>query len=595
MTEIKSHALFHGPNPYANAGVIVASLRIDELLAAKAQSLSGRFRALFPAWFDAPFQESSVPVVLLGQTASHWALRALNEIRGCVHEAGAREAPEGAHIWVGFHEPAVSAAALQLALKILLNMDSPALSRRTIEREVSELLNNCRGRHPDFQTQILMRGARATGVPYRPVIRLARCWQYGWGSRSTIFKECAPLDNGGRRMTTDKDLGKEVFRAVGAPTPPHRVVGTKDDLTKAAAAFGWPCVVKPTSENKGTGVTADIRSMEAMEAAFELASQSTDGRVMVEPHVPGFDHRILVANGRFFGTARRQPSTLLGDGRRSVSELLNALNESRSGNLTKTGYLKQVKMDDALQQHLAGQGFSLDSVLPAGTKVTLRSNANISTGGFSTDVTKETHPDTRRMAELIVETMGLVTAGLDYITEDIRKSPFETGAFIEINGNSGMDVLMACGHDAVEIGKAVLGSRPGRIPVTLVVVPDAELAEAQRLLRTGQWSRNTAWACGGLAGIGKTPLRVTGIPPWPAVDIVLTVRATERVWIVCGEQEILRSGLPVDGAERIVVGGAGLPAEWDAVFAANAERVERPQRWQAVIEMGDTLPVPKAS
>lgn len=585
MLEPRQVATYYGPNPYASAPVIVADVRIPAELAPKIEVLCTAFQAHFPEWFEGLAQSFSSPQALLGETLSRWALGALNEVRGYLDAAGAAPNASGARVWLGFHEERISWGALQLGARALSLADRPDFSRSTIERELTALLQACRERHPDYQAHILMQAARVRDVPVRPFIQGSKYWQYGWGSRARVFMECGAIDSGGGRKLGDKIASKAVFSGLGAPTPQHSLVQSHGELERAAQTVGWPCVVKPVSASKGTGVTAGIRTPEQLRTAFDEARRYTRDPVMVEAFVPGQDHRLLVAEGRFIRAIRREPSFVVGDGSHSVAQLVQALNRTRTDNIVKSQYLRRIPLDDVLRNHLAGQGTSVEAVPPAGTRITLRSNANISTGGICTDTTEIVHPDTARMAELIVQSMGMKTAGLDYITTDIGSSFLEVGGFIEINSNPGLGMLMAAGNDPVAIGTHVLGEKPGRIPLTLVVLPGEQLPEAVNWLQSQSWPADTAWACGRSAAVGRVRLKISQSRPWPAVDAVLKHQAVASAIIFCSDRDLMLGGLPVDRADRILMCGVDLPAAWDTVVLRHATHVARPADWRrSVIE-----------
>ncbi|MBY0238605.1 MAG: hypothetical protein K2X55_04755 [Burkholderiaceae bacterium] len=112
------------------------------------------------------------------------------------------------------------------------------------------------------------------------------------------------------------------------------------------------------------------------------------------------------------------------------------------------------------------------------------------------DVSATLHPETRAMAEMLVQALGLNTAGIDDMTTDIGKSPWEAGgAFIEVNTTPGLDSLIATGCDAVAVGEAVLGPVPCRMPVRVVLVPDALLPACLAWLRRRPMTAGTGWVC----------------------------------------------------------------------------------------------------
>ncbi len=60
---------------------------------------------------------------------------------------------------------------------------------------------------------------------------------------------------------------------------------------------------------------------------------------------------------------------------------------------------------------LAEQGYTLDSIPPAGQQVLIRRNANLSTGGTAADVTDFVHPEIAARAIEAARMVGLDVAG----------------------------------------------------------------------------------------------------------------------------------------------------------------------------------------
>jgi cyanophycin synthetase len=103
--------------------------------------------------------------------------------------------------------------------------------------------------------------------------------------------------------------------------------------------------------------------------------------------------RILVVGDRVVAAARREPPQVIGDGVHTVRELVDIVNaDPRRGEGHATS-LTKIRFDDIALARLALQGLQADSVPPRGTRVILRNNANLSTGGTATDVTDDVHPE----------------------------------------------------------------------------------------------------------------------------------------------------------------------------------------------------------
>lgn len=591
MIKVRQEAVYFGPNPFASSPVLVAGIE----LAGEPESLKRgclQLRAVFPEWF-AP--ESSVPdsiPLFVGQTVAGWALAALNEVRGFLHDAGALETAGGCRLWLGFHQPGISISALQSGLKAIAQAaESGSLDRQALDADLELLWRACRSHHPDYQAQVLMQAARAHDIPVLPFLPGSKYWQYGWGGRSRVFFETASNSDGylGGLLQRSKPMSKMVFSGLGFPTPRHRLVSQPADLVEAAEAVGWPCVVKPVSAGSGKGVTAGICSLAALEGAFAFARKYTDEAVMVESFVPGEDHRLMVVGGSLVAAIRREASVVTGDGKSSIEQLIGVINLPRSENLVKSRYLRPVAIDQILEEQLARQGFGLATVLPPGEQASLRSNANLSTGGVGTDVTDRVHPHVRQMAESLASATGLFAVGIDYITTDISQSWQQGGALIEMNTMPGLCTTLAAGLDPVRLGAAVLGPLPGRIPLQLVLVSRAELETARNALQEMQLDAGQGWVCGAQAAIGGLPLNVSDAGAWSAVNAALRHRELRALCVVCCADEIVRLGMPVDRVEQVVLCGGRklrLTEAWLQVLGEHSARLERFADWSGFAWQG---------
>jgi cyanophycin synthetase len=282
----------------------------------------------------------------------------------------------------------------------------------------------------------------------------------------------------------------------------------------------------------------------------------------------------MVIGGRLVAALRREASSVLGDGRRTIGQLIGELNADRSRNMVRSQYRRPVPLDDTLADQLARQGVSLETVLPAGAKVTLRSNSNLSTGGVAVDVTHRVHPEVAALAEQLAVTVGLETAGLDYLTTDITRSPLEGhGAFIEMNTTPGLDVFAATGWSDEKIGSLVLGTAPGRIPVSLCVLPTLDAQAARRAVEDTEPDATAAWVCGTGLRIGPLDLRIADTSPWAAVRSALRNKTVSSLQIVCTVGDIVEHGLPVDRVDRVVMSGVTFPERWQAVIERCAASV----------------------
>ncbi len=289
-------------------------------------------------------------------------------------------------------------------------------------------------------TQALIDEAVSRDIPF---IRLDRhsLVQFGHGIhqqriRATMTSRTSAI---GVDVASDKSLTNQLLDSAGLPVPRADVVATEDGAAAAARRLGFPCVLKPLDGNHGRGVHLDLRSEEAVRAAFHGAlRESRSGDVIVETYVAGNDYRCLVIGGKVAAIAQRVPASVTGDGEHTVRQLVDTANSDPRRGIGHERVLTRIKVDEAAGELVRAQGFGLDDILPAGTWVKLALTGNMSTGGTSIDRTIEAHPDNVEIAETAAQIVGLDVAGIDFICPDIATPVRETGgAIVEVNAAPG--------------------------------------------------------------------------------------------------------------------------------------------------------------
>ncbi|HLK97935.1 MAG TPA: Mur ligase family protein, partial [Hymenobacter sp.] len=148
--------------------------------------------------------------------------------------------------------------------------------------------------------------------------------------------------------------------------------------------------------------------------------------------------RLLVVNGKLIAAAKRTPAAVTGDGTSTIQQLIDKVNEDPRRGIGHEKELTSIKADHHTLELLKTQSLTLDSVLPAGQELYLKSTANISTGGTATDVTDVVHPYNVLLAERVAGIVSLDICGIDVLTSDIAIPLNETrGAVIEVNAAPG--------------------------------------------------------------------------------------------------------------------------------------------------------------
>ena len=280
-----------------------------------------------------------------------------------------------------------------------------------------------------------------------------------------------------------------LLRDLGSPVPQQALVYSERHAQRAAARIGYPVVLKPLDANHGRGVSINLVNEDQVRTAYGVARENARGRsVLVESFIEGMDHRMLVVNNELVAVAKRVPGHVVGDGERSIAELIDIVNEDPRRGIGHEKVLTRLELDHQAERLMEKAGLNKDSVLPEGEVFYLRSTANLSTGGTAIDVTDVVHPDNREMAVRAVQAVGLDVGGVDFLTPDITKSYKEVGgAIVEVNAAPGfrMHVAPSEGEPRDVSGKVMdmlfpPGS-PRRIPVASITGTNGKTTTSRML------------------------------------------------------------------------------------------------------------------
>ena len=235
------------------------------------------------------------------------------------------------------------------------------------------------------------------------------------------------------------------------------------------------------------GVSINLTTDEEVEAGFAKAAEY--GRnVVVESYLEGFDHRLLVVDGELVAAAKRIPGHITGDGRHTVAELVELINQDPRRGIGHEKVLTRIEIDPQAERLLTRLGYDRDTIPSAGEIVYLRSTANLSTGGTAIDVTDEIHPDNRDMAIRAIQAIGLDIGGVDFLTADITRSYREVGGGIcEINAGPGFRMHVAPSEGQPrDVAGPVLDmlfpeGEPGTIPVAAITGTNGKTTTSRML------------------------------------------------------------------------------------------------------------------
>ena len=287
-------------------------------------------------------------------------------------------------------------------------------------------------------TGSIIEEAENRGIPWIRLNKYSLCQLgYGVNQRRVQATVASTTSNIAVEIACDKEDTKDLLEQAEVPVPKGEIVRSEGGLEDAVDYIGYPLVIKPISGNHGRGITTNLQNWEDTLEAFKAAKKVSNS-VIVERYIIGDDYRLLVINYKLVAAAKRTPAHVIGDGKSTVQQLIDKVNEDPKRGYGHEKVLTMIEVNDLTLGILKEKDKTVDSVLEKGEMLILKDTANLSTGGTAEDVTDIVHPYNIFMAERIAKIIDLDICGIDIMTTDIGQPlPDTGGAVIEVNAGPG--------------------------------------------------------------------------------------------------------------------------------------------------------------
>ena len=312
--------------------------------------------------------------------------------------------------------------------------------------------------------------------------------------------------------------------------------------------------------------------------------------VMVERFILGDEHRLLVVNGKVVAAARGEVVGITGNGRSTVTELI----DSQLNCDPRRGYEEEYPLEIidastnvAVQLELKRQDLDAQAVPAAGRQVVVQRNGNV-----AVDCTDEVHPEVAYIAGLAARVVGLDIAGIDMVAQNIaRPLHSQGGAIVEVNAGPGLLMHLKPAVGAPRpVGQAIVehlfpveeqAGEAGRIPVVGV----AGTRDSATIARLVAWllhlsGKHTGVACRDGLFLDRRRVEAADSAHWEAAHRLLMNKTVQAVVIENDARTILRDGLAYDRCQVGLVtdmDGMETLAEFDVHTQEQMTRVLRTQ------------------
>lgn len=296
----------------------------------------------------------------------------------------------------------------------------------------------------ELSTQIIMKEAIKRGIKCEVIDRSENFIRLEKSNNIQYIKQATKTSKDNYAtvlMMENKMVTKEVLDRVGIIVPKGNSFESIQEAQEGINEFiSYPIVIKPKSTNFGLGISIfpeggnEIDVKKAIDIAFQY-----DQTILVEEFIQGKEYRFLVVGDEVVGILHRVPANVVGDGKQSIKELVEAKNQD---SLRGKGYktpLEKINLDESAKLFLKQTGMDFETIPDYNEVVYLRENSNISTGGDSVDYT-EVIPDTyKKIAIAASQAIGAKICGVDMMIADYTQED-SAYAIIELNFNPAIHI-----------------------------------------------------------------------------------------------------------------------------------------------------------
>lgn len=244
-----------------------------------------------------------------------------------------------------------------------------------------------------------------------------------------------------------KDLTRRFLEAKGVPVP----IGADFALDEVNAAklyfqgLGKTAVTKPSNLGGSRGVTVGIESDDEFVQGWLKASKTSGAnRILVEEHIRGIELRLFVVGNLVAAAAARIQPIVVGDGKSTVTELIDIENGFRSRNFRHRKH--PIKPD---KMFLRSQGYYMSTRLPRNQVAFLNPLTVLRAGAINVEISNLLSAEVKSIAIQAKNAIpNLEIAGIDVLMENIRD--VRTARVLEVNTAPAIDL-----HRFPSIGQPV--------------------------------------------------------------------------------------------------------------------------------------------
>ena len=223
-----------------------------------------------------------------------------------------------------------------------------------------------------------------------------------------------------RKLVEDKLKTEQYISRFGVNTPKSKLyhMNEKDKAKSECFKNNEKIVLKPLSSSRGRGVQINV-TKDRFDVNWDIVKRALrlkNEYILAQNVVEGFEARATIIEGELLSVIVRVPPYVTGDGKNTISELIDIKNEERK----KCDFRKDmlITRSETNQEFLESQNLSFDYIPAQNENVLLNSISNIVYGGESMDITQLVGD---KIKEAVLNAMAVIpnlnTCGIDIMME----------------------------------------------------------------------------------------------------------------------------------------------------------------------------------
>lgn len=214
----------------------------------------------------------------------------------------------------------------------------------------------------------------------------------------------------------DKVIMKREFEKYGIPVPAYFSLSsfTFFRLKKIEEIFNKlskPIIIKPRVGSRGRHTITNINDLKHFREGINIAKQICS-YLVVEEHLKGNVCRATLVDGVLGGFYKGHAPTLIGDGKKTIRELIEEKDKKRESRV------EPIRMGKELYDHILRSGFTVSDILPIGVSLPLTHHVGRLFGGTTREMIQDLHPSFIHIFEKAAKIVDLSVVGFDCIIPD---------------------------------------------------------------------------------------------------------------------------------------------------------------------------------